>query len=174
MREYEIVIVYDLAVNEAGGPDASIDHLKSAVERNDGTVLRTDHWGRRRLAYPIQKQLDADYVLARVEMNVDGLPRLNSELHIDEKVYRHLIVRADELPSEDISAPSQSSGSLEGRSSGRTTNKAPAEAAAEAPAEAVEEAPAEATEEAPAEAVEEAPAEAVEEEKEEKEEKEGD
>ena len=165
MREYEIVIVYDLAVNEAGGPDASIDHLKSAVERNDGTVLRTDHWGRRRLAYPIQKQLDADYVLARVEMNVDGLPRLNSELHIDEKVYRHLIVRADELPSEDISAPSQSSGSLEGRSSGRTTNKASVEAAAEAAAEA----PAEATEEAPAEAVEEAPAEAVEEEKEEKE-----
>ena len=142
MREYEIVIVYDLAVNEAGGSDASIEHLKAAVERNGGTVLKTDHWGRRRLAYPIQKQLDADYVLARVEMNVDGLPRLNSELHIDEKVYRHLIVRADELPSEDISAPSPSSGSLEVREPDRSaTNNAPAE-------EATEEAPEEATEEA--------------------------
>ena len=142
MREYEIVIVYDLAVNEAGGSDASIEHLKAAVERNGGTVLKTDLWGRRRLAYPIQKQLDADYVLARVEMNVDGLPRLNSELHIDEKVYRHLIVRADELPSEDISAPSPSSGSLEVREPDRSaTNNAPAE-------EATEEAAAEATEEA--------------------------
>ena len=142
MREYEIVIVYDLAVNEAGGSDASIEHLKAAVERNGGTVLKTDHWGRRRLAYPIQKQLDADYVLARVEMNVDGLPRLNSELHIDEKVYRHLIVRADELPSEDISAPSPSSGSLEVREPDRSaTNNAPAE-------EATEEAAEEATEEA--------------------------
>ena len=150
MREYEIVIVYDLAVNEAGGSDASIEHLKAAVERNGGTVLKTDHWGRRRLAYPIQKQLDADYVLARVEMNVDGLPRLNSELHIDEKVYRHLIVRADELPSEDISAPSPSSGSLEVREPDRSaTNNAPAE-------EATEEAAEEATEEVAEEATEEA------------------
>ena len=150
MREYEIVIVYDLAVNEAGGSDASIEHLKAAVERNGGTVLKTDHWGRRRLAYPIQKQLDADYVLARVEMNVDGLPRLNSELHIDEQVYRHLIVRADELPSEDISAPSPSSGSLEVREPDRSaTNNAPAE-------EATEEAAEEATEEVAEEATEEA------------------
>ena len=150
MREYEIVIVYDLAVNEAGGSDASIEHLKAAVERNGGTVLKTDHWGRRRLAYPIQKQLDADYVLARVEMNVDGLPRLNSELHIDEKVYRHLIVRADELPSEDISAPSPSSGSLEVREPDRSaTNNAPAE-------EATEEAAGEATEEVAGEVTEEA------------------
>ena len=150
MREYEIVIVYDLAVNEAGGSDASIEHLKAAVERNGGTVLKTDHWGRRRLAYPIQKQLDADYVLARVEMIVDGLPRLNSELHIDEKVYRHLIVRADELPSEDISAPSPSSGSLEVREPDRSaTNNAPAE-------EATEEAAGEATEEVAGEVTEEA------------------
>ena len=161
MREYEIVIVYDLAVNEAGGSDASIEHLKAAVERNGGTVLKTDHWGRRRLAYPIQKQLDADYVLARVEMNVDGLPRLNSELHIDEKVYRHLIVRADELPSEDISAPSPSSGSLEVREPDRSaTNNAPAE-------EATEEAAEEATEEVAEEATEEAAGEVTEEAKEE-------
>ena len=161
MREYEIVIVYDLAVNEAGGSDASIEHLKAAVERNGGTVLKTDHWGRRRLAYPIQKQLDADYVLARVEMNVDGLPRLNSELHIDEKVYRHLIVRADELPSEDISAPSPSSGSLEVREPDRSaTNNAPAE-------EATEEAAEEATEEVAEEATEEAAGEVREEAKEE-------
>ena len=48
MREYEIVIVYDLTVNEAGGTDASTVHLKDSVERNGGTVLRTEHWGRRR------------------------------------------------------------------------------------------------------------------------------
>ena len=115
MREYEIVVVYDLTVNEAGGTDASTVHLKNSVERNDGTVLRTEHWGRRRLAYPIQKKLDADYVLARVEMDVESLPKLNAELHIDEKVYRHLIVRADELPSEDISAPAFKSDSGEVR-----------------------------------------------------------
>ena len=155
MREYEIVIVYDLAVNEAGGSDASIEHLKAAVERNGGTVLKTDHWGRRRLAYPIQKQLDADYVLARVEMNVDGLPRLNSELHIDEQVYRHLIVRADELPSEDISAPSQSSGSLEVREPDRSVTTPVEEAAEEATEEVVEEATEEVAEEATEEAKEE-------------------
>ena len=43
MREYEIVIVYDLAVNEAGGSDASIEHLKAAVERNGGQSQQILH-----------------------------------------------------------------------------------------------------------------------------------
>lgn len=98
MREYELTVVYDLAVAEAGGPDASVEHLTRAVESRGGKVLRTDHWGRRRMAYPINHVIDADYVVSRVELDPSGVAPLEAVLRIDEKVYRSLVVRADELP----------------------------------------------------------------------------
>jgi small subunit ribosomal protein S6 len=98
MREYELTVVYDLAVAEAGGPDASVAHLTKLVESRGGTVLKVDHWGRRRLAYPIGRALDADYIVSRVNLDPASVSPLEAALGIDERVYRHLIVRADELP----------------------------------------------------------------------------
>ena len=99
MREYELTVVYDLAVAEAGGPDAAPQRLSQLVEARGGKVLKVDHWGRRRLAYPINHALDADYVVSRVELEPEGVNPLEAALRIDERVYRHLIVRADELPA---------------------------------------------------------------------------
>ncbi len=99
MREYELTVVYDLAVAEAGGPDAAPQRLAQLVEARGGKVLKVDHWGRRRLAYPINHALDADYVVSRVELAPESVNPLEAALRIDERVYRHLIVRADELPA---------------------------------------------------------------------------
>ena len=98
MREYELMAVYDLAVAEAGGEDASVEHLTQNIERLGGKVLKVDHWGRRRMAYRIKDALDADYVLTRVELDTQAVTTLSSNLQIDENVYRYLVVRADELP----------------------------------------------------------------------------
>src|SRR3974390_2704243 len=98
MREYELTVVYDLAVTEAGGSDASIQQLTQAVEARGGKVLKTDHWGRRRMAYPIKRAIDGDYIVSRVELEPTAVEPLESALRIDERVYRHLVVRADELP----------------------------------------------------------------------------
>lgn len=98
MREYELTVVYDLAVMEAGGPDASTDKLSTAVKARGGDILRIDHWGRRRMAYPIGRTIDADYIVSRVNLEPDAVAPLEAALGIDEKVLRHLIVRADELP----------------------------------------------------------------------------
>ncbi|MCC6383266.1 MAG: 30S ribosomal protein S6 [Dehalococcoidia bacterium] len=102
MREYELTVVYDLAVAEAGGGDAPVQHLTTAVEARGGRVLRVDHWGRRRMAYPINRALDADYLVSRVEIEPAGVDPLEAALRIDERVYRHLIVRADELPPPPV------------------------------------------------------------------------
>ena len=98
MREYELMAVYDLAVIEEGGQDASVQHLTSLVERNGGSVTEVDHWGRRRLAYPMNKQLDADIIVTRIELDPQAVKPLNADFEIEERVYRHLVVRADELP----------------------------------------------------------------------------
>ncbi len=98
MREYELLAVYDLGVVEEGGQNASIEHLTSLVERNGGSVTDIDHWGRRRLAYPMNSRLDADFVVTRIELDPQAVAPLNADFEIEERVYRHLVVRADELP----------------------------------------------------------------------------
>lgn len=140
MREYELTVVYDLAVSEAGGPDAGPQRVTQLIEARGGKVLKVDHWGRRRMAYPIKHAIDADYVVSRVELDPPSVNALESALRIDERVYRHLIVRADELP-----APMPPREPREPRAAA----PAPAPAAAAAPAAdaPVAEAPAE---EAPA------------------------
>ena len=98
MREYELTVVYDLAVAEAGGPEAGPQRLTSLIEGRGGKMLKVDHWGRRRLAYPINGKLDGDYIVSRVDFDPAGVAALEAALSIDERVYRHLVVRADELP----------------------------------------------------------------------------
>lgn len=175
MREYELTVVYDLTVAEAGGPDAAPQRVTQLVEGRGGKVLKVDHWGRRRLAYPIKHTIDADYVVTRVELDPESVNSLEAALRIDERVYRHLVVRADELPPpmppreprEPRPAPAAEA------TPAAPVAEAPAEpVAAEAPAaapeaeaapaaEAVPEAKAPAAAEAPAEAPAEVEAEAV-------------
>jgi small subunit ribosomal protein S6 len=98
MREYELTVVYDLSVAEAGGPEAGPQRLTSLIEGRGGKILKVDHWGRRRMAYPINRALDGDYIISRVELDPTSVAALEAALMIDERVYRHLVVRADELP----------------------------------------------------------------------------
>ncbi len=98
MREYELTVVYDLSVMEAGGADASVQNLTTHVQNRGGAVVKVDHWGRRRMAYPIGRAIDGDYVVSRVELDPGSVVALEEALRIDEKVFRHLVVRADELP----------------------------------------------------------------------------
>jgi small subunit ribosomal protein S6 len=99
MREYELTVIYDLAVAEAGGPDAAVSLVTASVETRGGKMLKVDHWGRRRMAYPINRAIDGDYVVTRVEMEPEQVEPLEAAFRIDERVYRHLVVRADELPA---------------------------------------------------------------------------
>ncbi len=155
MREYELTVVYDLAVAEAGGPDAGPQRIASLIEGRGGKMLKVDHWGRRRMAYPIGRALDGDYVVTRVELDPSAVAPLEAALKIDEKVFRHLVVRADELP---LPPPPR-----EPRVPREPAAEAAPAAAAATPAPAAEAAPAPAPEapvaEAPAAPAAEAPAE---------------
>src|SRR5690242_14526718 len=136
MREYELAVVYDLAVAESGGPDASVEQLTHAVEARGGKVIKVDHWGRRRMAYPIGRAVDADYIISRIELDPADVAPLEAALRIDEKVYRHLVVRADELPvpvppREPRQAPPQAEAA---QPAPAATVAAVAESPAEAPA----------------------------------------
>lgn len=98
MRDYEVTVIYDLALAESEGRDAPVQRLTAMVRNHGGEVTAVDHWGRRRLAYPIRHKIDGDYVVARVRLDPANVRPLEHSLRIDEQVYRFLVVRAEELP----------------------------------------------------------------------------
>ena len=103
MRSYGLVFIVH---PEVDGDDltAVVDRVKSLVERNGGTVTQIEPWGLRRLAYPIQKQWEGQYVLMLLELEPQGVAGLERGLGLVEQIMRHLIVRAE----EDTKPPEES------------------------------------------------------------------
>ena len=99
MREYELIVVFNLGFQESEGQDAAPKYLENLISQRNGNVLKIEHWGRRRMAYPIDGMLDADYVLARAELEPETISEIESVFRINERVLRFLTVRADELPA---------------------------------------------------------------------------
>ncbi len=129
MREYELTIIYDLSVTESGGTDASVDALTAHLEARGGRLISADRWGRRRMAYPINGALDGDYIVSRVELDADSIQPLQDAFRIDERIYRALVVRADELPPPP--PPREPRRRPEGEAGAPPATEAPATEAAE-------------------------------------------
>ena len=164
MREYELTVVYDLTVQEAGGPDAGPQRLTQLVEARGGKVLKIDHWGRRRMAYPINRAIDGDYLVPGAEREPPALSAPEAALGIAGRVSLPLGVRADELPLPTPPREPREPRPAATEAAAATATAPEAPAVAEAPATEAPEAAAEApAAEAPAAgAVAEAPAEEAE------------
>ncbi|MCL2316316.1 MAG: 30S ribosomal protein S6 [Actinomycetia bacterium] len=94
MRKYEIMAIIDPDVNERAVP-ALVDKYLQVITKENGTVDGTDIWGRRRLAYPINKKTEGIYVV----LNVTALPATVAEMDrlmsIDESFMRAKVMRTD-------------------------------------------------------------------------------
>ena len=90
MRNYELVCILqpDLDENAFNGV---IDRLKGWVSESGGSVDKVDIWGRRKLAYPIRKQRDGQYVLLNVSLNPSATTELERNLRFQEAVLRHML-----------------------------------------------------------------------------------
>ncbi len=149
MNDYELIYI----VTPRRAP-AEVEQvgtwLEGQVTTGGGEVLSTRTWGRRRMAYPINHNLDGTYVIARLRMPAPTAVNLERALHIQEDVIRHMLIRgimgSDEPPPEFMSerprfAP-RPMPMERGEMRAPTTAEAPAEAApdggesAEAPAAA--------------------------------------
>ena len=97
MRPYELVVIFSPDVAEDEMQD-SIDRLiRQPVEGTGGEVADVNQWGRRKLAYPIQKHLEGNYVLTQLRLDPQRTKELEQRLVISEDVLRYLLVRLEEL-----------------------------------------------------------------------------
>lgn len=91
MRKYEIVAIFRPDLDETALADA-LEKLQGWITEAGGTVEKTDIWGRRELAYPIQKQKEGQYVLLEVSMPPAFVRTLESNMRLNEHIMRSLIV----------------------------------------------------------------------------------
>ena len=95
MRKYEITFIVH--------PDLDADAFKQLTEQvqgwvkdKGGTVEKTDIWGKKKLAYPVKKQSEGQYVLLQANMEPAGTGQLERQFRLQESVLRFLIVAAHE------------------------------------------------------------------------------
>ena len=95
MRTYEIVAIIDPDVNERQVPDL-IDKYLQVITQGNGTVDGNDLWGRRRLAYPINKKHEGIYVVLNVTAEPHVVQEMDRLMTIDEQFMRTKVMRIDE------------------------------------------------------------------------------
>ena len=96
MNKYELGVVVRADLEEETF-QAEMTRVKGLIERFDGTIDKVDEWGRRKLAYPIQKLTEGMYTFITFTSPA-GTPReVESRLRLMENVLRFLIVRKDEV-----------------------------------------------------------------------------
>jgi len=136
MRHYEIVFL--VHPDQSEQVPAMIDRYKSTVESNGGKVHRLEDWGRRQLAYPINKIHKAHYVMLNVECDQAVRDEIETAFKFNDAVIRSLILKRDDAVT-DMSALAKAKNdedAAEKKSAAERASKERAIAAQEAKAEA--------------------------------------
>ena len=100
MRHYEIVFI--VHPDQSEQVPAMIERYKGIVTSRGGQVHRLEDWGRRQLAYPIQKMHKAHYVLMNIECDGESLGELEHAFKFNDAVLRHLAIKMKKA----VTAPS--------------------------------------------------------------------
>lgn len=102
MKKYELAILYhpDLEVDLEKGEQ----RVKKIIDDNEGKIVDTDNWGKKKMAYAINKLESAIYVFYTIELNPERLAKVEATLNITDEVLRYLIVKLDEKEQAKIAA----------------------------------------------------------------------
>jgi small subunit ribosomal protein S6 len=95
MRQYEMMIILDPSLEERT-VQPSLDQFLKVVTSAGGTVDKVDVWGRRRLAYEIQKKSEGIYTVVELNAEPETVKELDRQLNLNEAVLRTKILRPDQ------------------------------------------------------------------------------
>jgi len=91
MRDYELVAIISPELDEEGVSEI-IDKVSRSIDSRGGVVEGLDKWGMRKLAYPMKKFMEANYVLARFKLMPKSVKELEAEISALGGVLRYLVV----------------------------------------------------------------------------------
>lgn len=93
MRHYEVVFL--VHPDQSDQVPAMIERYSKIITDRKGAVHRLEDWGRRQLAYPINKIHKAHYVLMNIEVDQTGMDELTNTFRFNDAVIRNMILRMD-------------------------------------------------------------------------------
>jgi len=94
VRPYEMMVLFHPDVEDH---KVLAEEIGEVVKGVGGEVSKIDHWGKRRLAYPVDKKQEGYYTLYQLALDPGQVKELDRLLHIRTNVMRHMVVRKDEL-----------------------------------------------------------------------------
>ncbi len=92
MRHYELMVILDPKLDERNVA-GSLESFLNVIRSDGGTVEKVDVWGRRRLAYEIDKQAEGIYVVLDLNSGADAVKELDRQLNLNENVLRTKVLR---------------------------------------------------------------------------------
>lgn len=95
MRKYEIAVVLhpDLEIDL----ESTLEKIEAILTKNGGKITKKDNWGKRKLAYKINKQDWGIYVFYQIDTEPEQVTKINQTLRITEEVMRYLIVSLENI-----------------------------------------------------------------------------
>ncbi len=98
MRHYEVTLI--VHPDQSSQVATMIDKYKELITSGGGIVHRNEDWGRKHLAYPINKIYKAHYLMMNVECDKDTLDKLNYNFRFNDAILRNLIISKSEAITE--------------------------------------------------------------------------
>ena len=103
MKNYEVVYIFDTAVAEDKVQEKLTRYHELLTGPGQGEITATDVWGRRQLAFPINKKSAGTYVIVQFRSGEEALPEFERLLKLDEELLRYLIVQHHGEPTASMS-----------------------------------------------------------------------
>jgi small subunit ribosomal protein S6 len=94
LRDYELgyIICPEVAAEQA---DTIVDNVSRFITGKGGAISNVERWGKRKLAYPIKRFMEGDYVLVKFQLKPSLGTELETNLQISEEILRYLLIRLD-------------------------------------------------------------------------------
>jgi len=96
MNKYELAVVVSAKIEDEERA-AVVDKVKALIERFGGQITNVDEWGKKRLAYEVQKMKEAFYYFIQFDAEATAPAEIESRIRIMDNVVRYLCVRQDEV-----------------------------------------------------------------------------
>lgn len=94
MRPYEVMVIFDPETDERS-VQPTLEQYLTVITKGGGTVDNLDIWGRRRLAYEIQKKSEGIYAVINLTAQPDDVKELDRQFRINESIMRTKVIRPD-------------------------------------------------------------------------------
>ena len=133
MHQYELMVILDPEIDERTVAP-SLDKFLNVIRNDGGTVDSRDVWGRRRLAYEINKKSEGIYAVIALTANPDATVELDRQLKLSEAVMRTKVLRAEEAIAQVATAKVLSEQKAARKAAASGKSAAPTAAVASAPA----------------------------------------